>query len=89
MSSVGYMRVSEESLYIFTGFLLVMGGWLLVFLMVIRIISPDMLLSLFAYAISLVGLVLGFYGLFTRLVTTRKKASMKVTQQSQVSLRLS
>ncbi len=67
------MRVSDESLYIAIGLLLLAGGWVLTFLMVIQTISPNILLSIFAYAISLAGLVLGFYGLFTKLVTARKR----------------
>ncbi len=63
----------EESIYIVVGFSLLIGGWILTFLMVINLIMPDLLLSLFAYAMSLAGLVLGFYGLLTKFVVTRKK----------------
>ncbi len=41
---------------------LLIGGALLPFLMVIRIIEPSFALSFFSYAISLIGLVTGLLG---------------------------
>jgi positive regulator of sigma E activity len=44
------------------GFVLLVGSWFVLLLMVIRQIQPDIFLSMAAYAVSIVGLILGFIG---------------------------
>jgi hypothetical protein len=44
------------------GFVLLVGSWFVLLLMVIRQIPPDIFLSMAAYAVSIVGLILGFIG---------------------------
>ncbi|MEW6046341.1 MAG: hypothetical protein AB1609_07645 [Bacillota bacterium] len=45
------------------GLLLLVLGWVLPFLMVVRILPPSFLLSFVAYAASLIGLAVGLFGL--------------------------
>ena len=49
-------------LCILIGFVLVVLGAVLPFLMVMRLIEPTFLLSFFSYGASMVGLFLGFIG---------------------------
>ena len=45
------------------GFALILAGFLLPFLMVLRVLEPGLLVSFSAYFSSLVGLVLALYGI--------------------------
>jgi hypothetical protein len=45
-------------------FVLILAGFLVPFLMVLRVLEPGLLVSFSAYFSSLVGLVLGLYGAF-------------------------
>ena len=56
MSSPKYL------LYILIGFILVMLGAVLPFLMVLQIIESTLFLNFFAYGASIMGLFLGFIG---------------------------
>jgi hypothetical protein len=44
------------------GFVLILAGFLLPFLMVLQILESDLVLSISAYCSSLMGLVLSLYG---------------------------
>jgi membrane associated rhomboid family serine protease len=44
------------------GFVLLLGSWLVILLMVIGEITPSLLLSLGAYAASVAGLAIGLFG---------------------------
>ncbi len=44
------------------GFALLLGSWLVLLLTVVKLIAPSFLLSLIAYAASVAGLVIGFFG---------------------------
>lgn len=44
------------------GFCLLLTSWVAVFLMVLRVLSPDLLLALASYTVSVVGLGLGLVG---------------------------
>lgn len=66
------MRVKPKEVYeILVGLLMLLVGFILPYLMVIRVIVPNLELSLFSYAISLIGLVLGLHGIYG-LVASRK-----------------
>lgn len=47
---------------IIIGFVLVMLGWILPFLMVLHVIPSTFFLNFFSYAVSLIGLILGILG---------------------------
>jgi hypothetical protein len=51
-------------LLIAISFLLVLAGFLVPFLMVLKVLEPDLVLSFSAYFLSLGGLVLALYGAF-------------------------
>jgi hypothetical protein len=65
------MTRNPVALIIF-GFLLLLLGWALPFLMVLHILPSTFFLNFFAYTVSLVGLIMGFTGaaLYSRM---RKK----------------
>jgi hypothetical protein len=44
------------------GFVLILGGFLLPFLMVLQVLESGLMLSVSAYCASLIGLVLSLYG---------------------------
>ena len=52
------------------GFFLVLSGFVIPLLMVIKVIEPTFLLSFISYGASLLGLILGFVGaaLYTRIM---------------------
>jgi hypothetical protein len=50
---------------------ILLASWLLLFLTTLRIVPPNLFLSLFAYAASLSGLFLGLVGLAGYLRTRR------------------
>jgi uncharacterized membrane protein len=56
------MKLSQATKIILIGFVLVVLGFVLPFLMVLRVIQPNFLLSFFSYAASVVGMFLGFIG---------------------------
>jgi hypothetical protein len=53
------------------GLAILLASWLLLFLTTLRIVPPNLFLSLFAYAASLSGLFLGLVGLAGYLRTRR------------------
>lgn len=58
--------------------MIILGGCLLLlgviipFLMVMQVITPTFLLSFLAHGASVLGMILGFYGIFSYASTTRK-----------------
>jgi hypothetical protein len=50
--------------WIAAGFVLILTGFLLPFLMVLQALEPGFVLSFFAYFASVVGVLLTFYGAF-------------------------
>ncbi len=46
------------------GFVLLLVGWAILFLTVIKILAPSFVLSMGAYALSFAGMLIGFVGLF-------------------------
>jgi hypothetical protein len=61
--------MSRPALLIILGFLLLVLGWMLPFLMVIHVISSTFFLNFLAYTLSTAGLILGIVGaaLYVRL----------------------
>ena len=55
-----------------TGFVLILTGFLLPFLMVLRVLEPGFALSFSAHFSSLVGLLLALYGAFQRVSSRRR-----------------
>lgn len=58
------MRIGSRSL-ILIGFLLMLLGVILPLLMVIHVITSTFFLNFFSYTSSLVGMIVGFYGVVT------------------------
>ena len=58
---------------ILVGFLLVLIGWILPFLMVMRIIEAGFFLSFLSYLASVAGLFVGFIGAAMYVGTKRKR----------------
>ena len=56
------MKNERPILLILVGFLLVLAGWVLPFLMVMHIIPSTFFLNFFAYAAGLAGLLMGMIG---------------------------
>jgi hypothetical protein len=56
------MKNERPILLILVGFLLVLTGWVLPFLMVMHIIRSTFFLNFFAYAAGLAGLLMGMIG---------------------------
>jgi hypothetical protein len=56
------MKNERPILLIMVGFLLVLAGWVLPFLMVMHIIPSTFFLNFFAYAAGLAGLLMGMIG---------------------------
>uniref|UniRef100_A0A7J3QDU1 Uncharacterized protein n=1 Tax=Ignisphaera aggregans TaxID=334771 RepID=A0A7J3QDU1_9CREN len=52
--------------YIATGMLLLFIAFIIPFLMVIKILESNLMLLIIAYIISLIGLVLGIYGVIEK-----------------------
>uniref|UniRef100_A0A7C5UUN8 Uncharacterized protein n=1 Tax=Ignisphaera aggregans TaxID=334771 RepID=A0A7C5UUN8_9CREN len=52
--------------YITTGMLLLFIAFIIPFLMVIKILESNLMLLIIAYIISLIGLVLGIYGVIEK-----------------------
>jgi len=57
------MLVNNPKLLIAIGASMLMTGWLIAFLTVIRLIEENFYLLMAAYAINLAGLFLGIYGI--------------------------
>ncbi|MGC8983220.1 MAG: hypothetical protein ACP5KA_05695 [Desulfurococcaceae archaeon] len=55
----------QELVEIVVGGVLLFTGWILAFLMTIRVIAPDIYLSILSYFISIVGLGLSMHGFVT------------------------
>jgi hypothetical protein len=53
---------ADPRVIILIGFVLVLAGFVLPFLMVMRIIPPNWILSFFSYAASMAGVLLGLIG---------------------------
>jgi hypothetical protein len=66
---------ADPRVIILVGFVLVLAGFVLPFLMVMRIIPPNMILSFFSYAASMAGVLLGLVGAaqWTRLDMARRR----------------
>jgi len=58
-------------LLIFIGFLCMMLGWILPFLMVMHILASTFFLNFFSYTVSLIGLILGIIGSATYMRTKK------------------
>jgi len=56
------MRFTSPRAFIGLGFVLVLAGFVLPFLMVMRIIESSFALNFFSYAASMAGLILGLIG---------------------------
>ena len=54
--------------YIAVGGLFLFIGFLIPFLMVIRLIEPNLIILILTYIISIIGLVLGLYGVIEKYV---------------------
>ncbi|MEL9999945.1 MAG: hypothetical protein QXH02_00720 [Desulfurococcaceae archaeon] len=72
------IKVAKENLELLVGIALLFSGWLIIFLVVIRVFhieNPDLLIaiSLLCYALSLAGLALTSHGLVTMFIIRRKK----------------
>ena len=68
---------SKEVYEILIGFCFMLIGFMLPFLMVIKIIESSIELSLFSYAISLIGLALGLHGIYGLMVARRLREGEK------------
>jgi len=58
---------------ILVGLVLLLVGFLLPFVMVLRLVEPTLLLGFVSYLASFMGLVIGLYGVVTIGVARRKK----------------
>ncbi len=58
---------------ILIGLVLLLVGFLLPFVMVLRLVEPTLLLGFVSYLASFMGLVIGLYGVVTIGVARRKK----------------
>jgi hypothetical protein len=59
------MRYATPPQLMWLGFILLVIGFLLPFLMVLRLLEPTLLLNFIAYFASLFGLIIGVIGLVT------------------------
>ena len=66
------MIVPRPWLIIGIGFVLVLAGFVLPFLMVMRLIQPNFALSFFSYAASTAGLFLGIIGIAMQMPRRKK-----------------
>jgi hypothetical protein len=66
------MRFPRPWLIIGLGFVLVLAGFVLPFLMVLRVIPPSFALSFFSYAASTAGLFLGLIGVAMQMPRRRR-----------------
>ena len=57
-------RLAKEVYEILIGLVMLVVGFALPFLMVIKVLAPSIELSLFSYAISLAGFGLGLHGIY-------------------------
>lgn len=67
------LNIRTEMLELIIGIILMFTGWIIVFLIVLGILPQNLLLTLLAYAISLLGLLLGSYGATVIIATRRRK----------------
>ena len=56
------MSSPRYGLYILIGFVLVVLGFVLPFLMVMRVLTSTFFLNFFSYGATMTGLILGFFG---------------------------
>lgn len=56
------IRPHESSMLLTVGFVLILAGFLVPFLMVLQVLESSLMLSVSAYCASLVGLGFGLYG---------------------------
>lgn len=56
-----------------TGFVLVMLGWILPFLMVLHVIPSTFFLNFFSYIASVLGLFLGIWGAALYVIRSRRR----------------
>jgi membrane associated rhomboid family serine protease len=66
---------ADPRVVILIGFLLVLAGFVLPFLMVMRIIASSFLLNLISYGASMAGLIMGLMGaaMWTRIERARRR----------------
>ena len=66
---------ADPRVIILIGFVLVLAGFVLPFLMVMRAIPPNLILSFFSYGASIAGVLLGLVGAaqWTRLDMARRR----------------
>ncbi len=67
------MKIPSPWRLIVLGFVLVMAGWILPFLMVIHWIPSTLFLNFFAYIASVLGLFLGIWGAALYAQSRRKR----------------
>ncbi len=67
------MNIPSPWRLIALGFVLVMAGWILPFLMVIHVIPSTFFLNFFAYIASVLGLFLGIWGAALYAQSRRRK----------------
>jgi len=65
------MLIGNPKTLIIIGALMLLGGWLITFLMVIGLIEENFYLVMIAYAINLIGLFIGLYGVASYVFTKR------------------
>ena len=65
------MLIGNPKTLITIGALMLLGGWLITFLMVIGLIEENFYLVMLAYAINLIGLFIGLYGVTSYVFTKR------------------
>jgi uncharacterized membrane protein len=66
----------KELVELVIGFLMLISGWMLSFLIVLEILPKNFILTLLAYALSLMGLALALHG-FTGILMLRIKRGKK------------
>lgn len=66
---------ADPRLVILLGFLLVVAGFVLPFLMVMRVVPPNWILSFLSYGASITGVILGLVGaaLWTRIDMAQRR----------------
>jgi Co/Zn/Cd efflux system component len=66
--------LNREYVEILIGALLLIVSFLISLFMVIRILEPSFSLSFFAFSVSLVGLLIGFHGIYGLVLKYKKKS---------------
>lgn len=66
-------RVQREYVEIIAGAALLITGFLISFLMVVRLLESSFILSIFALSSSFMGLTVGFHGIYGIMVLHRRR----------------